>query len=133
MSDKANSIHEPEVGPFAARSGRHFPKLTLMYGAPLTAARLRETLALFKAGTSCGADGWRLPEIKALLLECLERLNQLYQAIETTGTWPQGIAEGLVTLLPKGEGARPFDLRPITVMPVIYRLWAATRLKDVVA
>ena len=36
-------------------------------------------------------------------------------------------------MIPKGEGAAPEKLRPISVMSVVYRAWAATRLRELVA
>eukprot|EP00973_Karenia_brevis_P047280 6561799-Karenia_brevis.AAC.1 len=37
----------------------------------------------------------------------------------------------LVSLIPKGDSRDPKDLRPISVMSTVYRLWAATRLHDI--
>eukprot|EP00973_Karenia_brevis_P038607 5327511-Karenia_brevis.AAC.1 len=37
----------------------------------------------------------------------------------------------MVSFVPKGEGDGPLDARPITVMSVIYRMWAASRLKHI--
>eukprot|EP00973_Karenia_brevis_P094425 12422405-Karenia_brevis.AAC.1 len=36
----------------------------------------------------------------------------------------------MVSLISKGAGLRPDNLRPITVTSVVYRLWAARRLQD---
>eukprot|EP00663_Eupelagonemidae_sp_cell21sb_P000872 gene872-484_t len=47
------------------------------------------------------------------------------------GTWPVAMPGGSVTLIPKGVGGGPLQLRPITVTSAIYRLWAATRVRAV--
>ena len=35
----------------------------------------------------------------------------------------------MVSLIPKGEGATPDSLRPLSVMSVVYRAWAVARLR----
>ena len=44
--------------------------------------------------------------------------------------WPQALSQGVVSLISKGEGSAPSKLRPISVMSVIYRAWAAGRVRD---
>ena len=44
---------------------------------------------------------------------------------------PQGLERAIISLILKGEGAGPLDLRPISVMSAVCRLWAASRLADV--
>jgi hypothetical protein len=41
------------------------------------------------------------------------------------------LCESIVSLTTKGEGTSPLKLRPIGVMSVVYRLWAATRVREV--
>eukprot|EP00660_Eupelagonema_oceanica_P019581 gene19581-biopygen10780 len=57
-------------------------------------------------------------------------LADMFNAVEHTGKWPISLRRSLITLIPKGEGADPLQLRPISVMSPIYRLWAAARLRD---
>ena len=76
-------------------------------------------------------DGWRIAEVKSLPDFFLDRLAVLLNTIEETGVWPQALAQGAVSLIGKGEGAEPLKMRPISVMPVVYRLWAATRVREV--
>ena len=52
--------------------------------------------------------------------------------VEQHGRWPAGLATGFVSLIPNGEGSAPEKLQPISVMSVLYRLWAATRLRDLI-
>eukprot|EP00660_Eupelagonema_oceanica_P006768 gene6768-biopygen36539 len=78
-------------------------------------------------------DGWRASEIKALPLKILDRLASVFDKIETSGVWPDALTYAAITLIPKGAGGDPLDLRPITVASVIYRLWAATRCREVMS
>ena len=57
----------------------------------------------------------------------------MMEAVETCGRWPDALREGEPVLLPKGGSADTLDRRPITLLAIIYRLWAglcATGLRD---
>ena len=82
-----------------------------------------------KSDTAPGLDGWTVDYLKSLPSTCLRSLATLLQAVETTGVWPKALSMAKVTLIPKTDGsADPGAQRPITVMSVVYRLWASTRL-----
>ena len=57
----------------------------------------------------------------------LEWAAKLLEIVEDTGTCPQELSRGETVLLPKGGTADPLDRRPITLLPVLYRIWAARR------
>ena len=40
---------------------------------------------------------------------------------------------GVISLISKGEANCPLKFRPIGIMSVVYRLWAATRVREVLA
>ena len=121
---------EPAWEPFASRFQRHFPRPRPMERTPLTVERLRRTIDRMKSNSSCGLDSWTVADLKMLPDSFLERLVAIYHIIEHTGVWPDALTHGKISLLSKGEGAEPDKLRPITVMSVFYRLWAGTRLRD---
>ena len=60
-------------------------------------------------------------------------LADLLMAVEKLGRWPVGLRAADVVLLPKPGGSldEPLQRRPITLLPVIYRLWARLRLPAV--
>ena len=68
-------------------------------------------------------DGWRLSELKQLPDFFLAKLVDSFSVIEQGGTWPDDLAQGVMSLIRQGEGTAPFKLRPISVMSVLYRLW----------
>ena len=78
-------------------------------------------------------EGWRVAELKRLPKPLLNRLAALFNVIEKTSRWPKCLERSLVTLVQKstGHNTNPEDLRPITVMSAIYRLWASTRVRNV--
>ena len=121
----------PDWDKFKERFGQYLPEGPAMRAGPLTAQTLRRSLSKMQSSGSCGLDGWRIAEVKSLPDFFLDRLAVLLNTVEETGVWPQALAQGAVSLIGKGEGAEPLKLRPISVMPVVYRLWAATRVREV--
>ena len=61
-----------------------------------------------------------------------ERLAEVLNLVEQTGTWPVPLTRGLISLIPKGDGSALQKLGPIGVMASIYRLWASTRIRDII-
>ena len=53
----------------------------------------------------------------------------LLELVESTGTWPQGLLDAYIVMIPKADGdSTPLGQRPLSVLPVVYRLWASLRL-----
>ena len=68
-------------------------------------------------------------EIKALPLPWFSGLAILLELVETTGVWPQGLLDAHIAMIPKADGySTPSGQRPLSVLPVVYRLWASVRL-----
>eukprot|EP00660_Eupelagonema_oceanica_P019619 gene19618-biopygen24621 len=100
--------------------------------ADLTGADLRAVLAKMGGRQAGGMEGWRVRELKALPEPLLDLLARVFNAVERTGRWPPALQRALITLIPKGRGGEPTQMRPISVMSAVYRLWAAARLRDVI-
>ena len=82
-----------------------------------------------KKTTAGGLDGWAWNEIKALPLPWFSGLAILLELVESTGTWPQGLLDAYIAMIPKADGdSTPLGQRPLSVLPVVYRLWASLRL-----
>ena len=79
-----------------------------------------------------GMCDFRVSELKLVPDEIIERLATLLNLIEKTGRWPPCLLVGLITMIPKpGAGLKAADMRPISVMGVIYRVWSATRVRQI--
>ena len=59
-------------------------------------------------------------------------LIEILHAIEEGDDWPDATLEAIVALLPKDDTGAALSQRPITVLSVIYRLWASTRVRDLI-
>ena len=69
-----------------------------------------------------------MEELQALPNAALAQLARVLNLIEETGEWPETAVLGLVALIPKAvHSAEPLGQRPITIMPLVYRLWASVR------
>ena len=85
--------------------------------------------------SSPGLDAWSYRDLKALA-HCspwvFDSFCQLLNAIENFGRWPQSTISGFTTLIPKSchSPDSPADLRPITVLSGLYRIWGRIRARQ---
>ena len=88
-----------------------------------------QELARAKKSPAGGLDGWAWNEIKALPLPWFSGLAILLELVETSGIWPQGLLDDYISIIPKADGgSTPLGQQPLSVLPVVYRLWASLRL-----
>ena len=108
--------------------GHFLPQENLLDLPRITGRDLQE-VARAKRSTAGGLDGWAWNEIKALPLPWFPGLAILLELVESTGTWPQGLLDAYIAMIPKADGdSTPLGQRPLSVLPVVYRLWASLRL-----
>ena len=75
--------------------------------------------------SSPGVRGLPVSLWKALPPAFLSRVAALLNLVEGSGEWPREVLSAYVTMIPKASGGtRPQDQRPITVLDVLYRIWA---------
>eukprot|EP00974_Lingulodinium_polyedra_P059968 5779651-Lingulodinium_polyedra.AAC.1 len=77
-----------------------------------------------------GLDGRYAGELALLPDELLALLAEVLDAMEDAGVWPGEGPEGLLLPKPGGDDADPMQRRPIWLLPMIYRIWAAGRARD---
>ena len=100
-----------------------------MSGSSSTYCRDLQEVARAKKSTAAGMDGWAWNEIKALPLPWFSGLAILSELYETSGVWPQGLSDSYIAMIPKVDGdSTPLGQRPLSVLRVVYRLWASLRL-----
>ena len=84
-----------------------------------------------KAG---GPDGITPRHLTCLPQLAIDRFAQILQTCENIGRWPTQVRHWKICFLPKattrkGVVAGLGDVRPISVGPTAYRIWAAIRLQ----
>ena len=100
----------------------------VIYMPALTGEDLHSAV-LAKKSTSGGLDGWSWNELKALPLSWYVGLAWILRLVEDTGIWPDGLLDAYITMITKTDGnSTPLGHQPLSVLPVIYRLWASVRL-----
>ena len=49
--------------------------------------------------------------------------------VEDIGVWPDGLLDAYIAMIPKTDGdATPLGQRPLSVLPIVYRIWASARM-----
>ena len=128
-------MHEPGTRPtwqqFETSFGEHIPISCECTVAELDGEKMRIACKKMKSTSAPRADGWRVAELQALPLQLFEKLVQVLNLVEETGTWPVPLTRGLISFIQKGEGSAPQKLRPIGLMASVYRLWASLRVRDI--
>ena len=82
-----------------------------------------------KGATAGSLDGWGWSEMKVLPVSWYDELARVLTKVEDTGVWPDGLLDAYIAMIPKAGGdATPLGQRPLSVLPVVYRLWASTRM-----
>ena len=99
---------------------------------PIDGAMIEHALRCTKVASSRGSDGFSTLDLRKLPISLLDMLALILQLIEQNGVWPQKWTLAKTLCLPKTADAKtPYDIRPVTVMAKIYRLWGHIRGKQV--
>ena len=84
-----------------------------------------------KKKCATGPDGVSRKDVLSLPPNGIDALVCMYNSIEQTGVWPQQLSVGIVKSLDKQKGATSVDgFRPITIYPLLYRVWSSCRAKE---
>ena len=76
-----------------------------------------------------GLDGWGWRELKVLPVSWFDELARILTKVEDLGVWPDGLLDAYITMIPKTDGdATPLGQRPLSALPVVYRIWASARM-----
>ena len=97
----------------------------------LTGEALHEA-AMLKKFTAGGLEGWAWNEIEALSLSWVVGLAQVLRQMESAKQWRQCLLDASIAIIPKAEGdSTPLGQRHLSVLPVVYRIWASVRLAHI--
>ena len=82
-----------------------------------------------KGATTGGLDGWGWSESKVLPASWFYGLARILSKVKGIGVWPDGLLGAYIATNPKSDGdATPLGQRPLSVLPVVYRVWASARM-----
>ena len=60
-----------------------------------------------------------------------ERLAELLKRVEEEESWPDAHLQSYLSFISKGAGEEPLAQRPLSILTLVSRLWAAVRLGQV--
>ena len=56
-------------------------------------------------------------------------LARILTEVEEIGVWPDGLLDACIAMIPKTDvDATPLGQRPLSVLPIVYRIWASGRM-----
>ena len=71
--------------------------------------------------------GWR--ELEVLLVAWFDNLARIFAKVVEVGVWPDCLLDVYVDMIPEVDGdATPLGQRPLSVLPVVYSIWASARM-----
>ena len=69
--------------------------------------------------------------MKVLPVSWFDELACILTKVEDLGVWPDGLLDAYIAMIPKTDGdSTPLGQRPLFVLPVVYRIWAAARMSQ---
>ena len=99
--------------------------------APITGDKVRRVIRYMSDNNKAkGKGGWSIPELRALTKADTDALAQFYNNAEAQRRFPKTLPGPIIALLDKPSALDEGELRPIAILPYIYRIWMAVRKAD---
>ena len=96
---------------------------------PRLTGRMLPDVVQRKGSTAGGLDGWGWRELKVLPVSWYDELARILSKVEDVGVWPDGLLDAYIAMIPHTDGdATPLGQRPLSVLPIVYRVWASVRM-----
>ena len=96
---------------------------------PRLTGRLLADVVQRKSAIAGSLDGWGWRELKVFTVSWYDEVARILSKVEDLGVWPDGLLDAYITTIPKTDGdATPFGQRPLSVLPIVYRVWASVRM-----
>ena len=103
--------------------------LHYLFELPRLTCQMLADVVLRKSATAGSLDGWGWREFMVLPVSWCDELPRILTEVEDLGVWPDGLLYAYSTMIPKTDGdATPLGQRPLSVLPIIYRIWASARM-----
>ena len=84
-----------------------------------------------KCATAGSFDDWGWRELKVLPVSWFDGLSRILTKVEDIGVWPDGLLDAYIAMISKADDdATPLGQRPLSVLPIVYRIWASARMSQ---
>jgi len=90
---------------------------------PLDAQDVHAAIKLINSNTALGVDFLDIAWLKRLPIEACADIADILNEVEVSGAWPIQTLTNIIVLMGKPTGG----VRPIALMPIIYRIWCRAR------
>ena len=100
---------------------------TAMHFADVDVNAVIEAIKAFKPHTACGPGGWHCTDLRRIPRAAACELALLFQLMERHALVPQRWCLGPTTYIPKPGACTVENLRPITVLSTLWRVWSRIR------
>ena len=149
LQGQTNEIHQAFISEWVTRWDRHrhlspdhwqevlgltraLLHCPVMELRPITLERWKNAVKAKKLRSATGPDALARQDLLAFPDELHLQLIHLFQQAEETGRWPRQLLQGAIHSLEKVPNAQTVnEYRPITVMPVAYRVYTTLRSREV--
>ena len=115
--------NDSEAGAYVPKFGDVLP--------PITGERVRSVINKMPDGKSKGYDSWAPNELRALTDAHMDALAELLNNCEDQGRWPRAMGKPIIALIPKKGAESEGQMRPIALLPYVYRVWMCVRKADI--
>ena len=96
-----------------------------------TGDQVSKLIATKKKSSATGADGVSRRDLLSMPPHVHSIFADMFNAIESTNAWPKQLTVGIVSSLDKMKGGGTVDsYRPITIYPILYRVWSSHRARQ---
>ena len=106
----------------------HVQNFPVMNEQPITGEQLYLAIKKTKLARSRGGDGFSTLDLRRLPMALWNMMASIFSKIEHLHCWPEAWTLAKTLCLPKMPSPKtPLDIRPITVMSKMYRVWGKIR------
>ena len=98
----------------------------------ITAQQLKDAMTTTKKASARGAEGFTTKDLCKMPLQLWQLVATILNLIENGAPWPRAWVLARTLCWPKASETRQaLDIRPITILEKIYRVWAKVRGKQI--
>ena len=98
---------------------------------PWTAQQVAKGVNTKKKTSATGADGVSRKDLLCMPPRIYEVFADMFNTIEHSHAWPKQLTVGIVSSLDKLKGGGTVDsYRPVTIYPLLYRVWSSCRARQ---
>ena len=132
--DRHRHYSDERWQPFIDWYQAHVPAATSQMPLPaITLSEWKSAVRGKKSRSATGSDGISKHDLLALADDLTQSLLDLIRAVELGESWPDAAMQAMVTAIAKTpSAATTSQYRPITVISLVYRVWATIRARQLI-